>query len=340
MKNKPVTLEDVARLASVSKSTVSYVLRQGEHVSDRTRERVTNAAKSLGYIVDRRAAALRGATNQTVGLLVPDLSNSFYTSLLRGIDSTLSENNHTILVGTSNESLERQERVLENMLENRVRCIILFAAAGTTSHSLYRIEKLGVHLILINRSVDDKSFDFFGINDVLAGHMAAKHLIHQGAKSIAFLGGKNDLPSRRERLQGVHTALAEFKQATLVCELEATPVMESGYYLVHRLLTKEKLPHGLICYNDATAIGVMKAMESKGIKVGKDILVIGMDAIPEGELTSPSLTTISTFPYDRGVLAAKRLLEHQPGSTSVPLHTILDPALIVRASSRKKLDFG
>lgn len=334
MKKKPITLEEVARLAGVSKSTASYVLRNGEHVSEKTRERVRSAAKTLGYIIDRRAAALRGALSQTVGLLIPDLSNSFYTSLIRGIEGVLSEHIHTILIGTSNESLRQQERVLENMLENRVRSIILFAAAGTTSQSLHRIEDLGVHLILINRSIDDPRFDFFGVNDEKAGKLAAEHLLSQGADTIAFLGGKNELPSRKERLNGVQRVIEENKaEQALVCQLEAPPLLGSGELLAEQLMELPKLPEGLLCYNDVTAIGVQKALEKKGIQAGRDVLIMGMDAIPEGELVSPSLTTVSTFASERGSLAAKRLLKRHEGQATTPQHTILDPQLIVRDST-------
>lgn len=332
-KKTKITLLEVANHAGVSKTTASVALSGSDYVSEETRNKVIASAMELGYVYNRAAASLRLNSSSTVGLIIPDLNNSFYTALLTGVNKELNKFEKTILLGSTFESLEVQERLISSMLEHRVCGIILFAVLGSSDELIKKIKKIGIPVVLVNRSYP--GCDYIGIDDMLAGQLATEHLIKKGHNRIAYLGGDSYLTSWYKRREGYESILKKFRievDESLI--IESSPTQEAGYNSVEDLFKLEKMPTAIFCFNDVISIGAMMKLEEKGIIPGQDISIVGVDDIPEASIIKPKLTTVSSFPFLRGIQAANILNSRIKGEGGEPQTIIIEPQLIVRDSCR------
>jgi LacI family transcriptional regulator len=338
-KTNNITLLQVSKHAGVSKTTASVALSGGAYISDKARLSVIASAQELGYVYNRAAASLRSNSSSTVGLIIPDLNNSFYTALLTGVSKELNKFKKTILLGSTFESLEVQDRLIASMLENRVCGIILFAVLGTSNDLLLKIKNFGIPVVLVNRDSPEFTCDYIGIDDILAGKLATEHLIKKGHCRIAYLGGASELTSWHKRKEGYESILKKYNiEVDQSLIIEGPPTQESGYILVEDILKLEELPTAIFCYNDVIAIGAMMKLEEKGIIPGKDISIVGVDDIPEASIIKPKLTSVSSFPFIRGTKAANILYNYTEGYIGEPQTIILEPKLIIRDSCSNKSD--
>lgn len=332
-KRTHVTLLQVAQHAGVSLSTASLALKDNSNISQATREKVKAAMQELGYIYDRRAANLRSKNSSTVGLIIMELANPFYSELLVGIHQELDKLGKTVVLGATFDSLDIQERLLSTMLENRVSGIILSCVPGTLSEPINQIRKLGIPVVLVGRYLPGTNCDYVGINNVAGGQIATEHLIKNGHRRIAFLGGLSTLSSWQGRKQGYDNAyqLAGLEiDNELIFESQAT--RECGAQLIEKALTLPNPPTAVFCYNDTIAIGAMMKMEEMGVTPGNDIAVVGFDDIPEAAIFSPKITTVSSSTRHMGIQAARLLKSRIEGAEFEPQTIILQPKLIVRQS--------
>ncbi len=333
-KKLTVTLQQVAKHAGVSRSTASLVMRGSNSITPATREKVLAAMKELGYVYDRVAANLRSKDSSTVGLIIMELSNTFYSELLVGLHHKLDKCGKTIILGTTFDSPEIQERLLSTMLEHRVAGIILSAVPGSPSEPIDQICKLGIPVVLIGRKLDTTLCDYVGIDNVLGGQLATSHLIEQGHRRIAFIGGYSLLSSWRGRKEGYDFALTLSGIDTdpdLIVESPAT--LQGGVDSIQKILRLPNPPTAVFCYNDSIAIGAMMKMKEMGVIPGQDMAVVGFDDIPEASIITPKLTTVSSAPRLMGVHAARLLQARMEGLDTKPQYVILQPELIVRESS-------
>lgn len=334
MKHKNnVTLQEVAEHAGVSKTTASVAFSGSDYISEETRNRVLDSAKELGYIYNRAAASLRLKHTSTVGLIIPDLNNSVYTSFMTGVNSQLSKYDKTILLGTTNESLEVQDKLINTMLENRVCGIILFGVLGTPMDLISKIRNTGTPVVMITRNFNNYDCDYIGIDDHMAGYLATEHLLKLGHKKIAYLGGISELFTWHSRKKGYEDALTDHGIHLDNLIMECEPTQESGYLYAEKILRfKEEKPTAIFCFNDVIAIGAIMKLEELNMIPGKDISLIGIDDIPEASVVK--LTTVSSFPILRGINAADILLDRIDNNGDCK-KIILKPELIIRKSTVK-----
>lgn len=330
---KHITLLQVAKHAGVSRATASLVVRGSTKISESTRKKVLNSIKDLGYIYDRIAANLRSKSSSTVGLIIMDLANPFYSEVLIGIHQELTKCGQTVILGTTFNSYETQSRLLSTMLEHRVGGIILFAVPGSKSEIIEQILLWGIPVVLVGRKVPEANCDYVGVDNVIGGQLAVDHLIQKGHRRIAFLGGPSQITSWQERKQGYDNAQ---RQAGIPLDtslvLEGPVTRESGVELIQQILRIPAPPTAVFCYNDIVALGAMMKLKEMGLIPGRDIGIIGFDDIPEANLLSPKLTTISSFPQFMGIQAATLLHKRMEGLSIEPQSIILQPKLIVRES--------
>jgi LacI family transcriptional regulator len=328
-----VTLQQVAKHAGVSRATASLVLRGSPNISEATRDKVLASMQQLGYVYDRVAANLRSKVSSTVGLIIMELANPFYSELLVGIHHELDKFGQTVILGTTFDSYTIQDRLLSTMLEHRVGGIILSAVPGSPSEPIDRISRLGIPVVLVGRKLPDANCDFVGIDNVLGGQIAADHLIRKGHRRIAFIGGLSQLSTWQGRKQGfdnAHHQAGLDVDTSLVVESPAT--RQGGVEAIEKILTVPNPPTAVFCYNDSIAIGAMLKMKDMGLTPGQDMAIVGFDDIPEATIFSPKLTTVSSFPRLMGVHAARLLHERLEGLDLEPQTVILKPELIVRES--------
>ena len=319
--------------AGVSRSTASLAVRGSPNIAKATREKVQSSMRELGYIYDRVAANLRSKDSSTVGLIIMELANPFYSELLVGIHHELDKFGKTVILGTTFDSYDIQNRLLSTMLEHRVSGIILSAVPGSPSDEINRIHSLGVPVVLVNRKLQGAECDFVGIDNVMGGKIAVEHLIKQGHRRIAFLGGLPQLSTWQGRKQGydeAHRLAGLAIDPSLVIESPAT--RQGGIDAIRKLLTISPSATAAFCYNDTIAIAACMHLQGIGVKPGRDLAIVGFDDIPEATIFSPKLTTVSSYIRLLGEHAARLLYARIEGSDAPPQTVIVPPELVVRDS--------
>ena len=330
----PVTLLDVAKHAGVSRATASLIVRNSPKIAPKTREKVLKSMEELGYVYDRVAANLRSKSSTTIGIIITDISNTYYSDLLKGVHHTLEEIGYTVLLGVTFDSVEKQDQILSTMIEHRVGGVILCPVSESSEEIVNRLNKLQTPTVLAVRELDGSNSDFVGIDYEAGARMAVEHLIEKGHKRIAFLGGYRHASTWIRRMEGFSLALGqagiELDQSLVI---DSLPTREGGVEAARQLLSQSIRPTAIFCFSDLVAFGVVQGVREAGLTPGKDIAIVGFDNIPEAEIFYPSLTTISSFAQITGKTAANLLHQRITHPESEKKRIILQPELIVRDSS-------
>ena len=328
-----LTLNDVARGCGVSRATVSLVLRGSPLVHADTRAKVEAEIQRVGYIYNRSAANLRSRSASSVALVVNDLSNPFFAEFAAGVDEALAEVGFVTLLGSTGESVQRQQAVLASLVEHAPAGIILSPAEGSDGAAVARV--VGDHLpvLVFNRELDG-DWDYLAMDNHTGARLACEHLIALGHRRIAFYGGHRDSSSCRQRREGYREALANAGiEAEPGWRIETTPTRVEAARQVGALFARDPAPTAAVCYNDAVALGLQLGLVARGRQPGVDFAVVGFDDIPEAALSMPPLTTIATGPRARGRQAAERILERMRDPTIGIEQRSIPVQLIVRESS-------
>jgi LacI family transcriptional regulator, galactose operon repressor len=328
-----VTLVDVARDAGVSRATASLVLRGSDLVADDTRARVLAAMHKLGYVYHRGAASLRTQHSQTIGLIVPDITNPFFAEMTVGIEARLDQAQHVALLGNSAETLGKQERLLAMMQEYRADGVLLCPVADTSARVIACLRQRRLPFVLFARYIEGVDADYVGADNLRGAELATEHLLALGHRRIAFVGGPAHSSARRDRVQGYCKALTR-------CGLPIDPALQltspttraGGRQAIRALLERSDPPTAVLCYNDIVAFGVLLGLQNSGRIAGRDMAVVGFDDIAEAALAQPALTTVAISPRQIGEEAARLLLERVAAPDAAARQVILSPKLVVRES--------
>ena len=324
-----VTLNDVAQEAGVSRATVSLVLRESPLVAPATRNRVTDAMASVGYVYNRGAARLRTGMSGTIGLIVPEITNPFYAELTSGIDDTLDAEGKLTFLANSKDQPERQDRFLRRIREQGVDGIILSAAEGSTAALADQLREWRLPFIQILRTIDETTGDFVAPDYRVGTQLAVDHLIGQGHRRIALMPSIRKTSAAQQRIEAFGTVLRTLGLAPayiLPCANDRAATAAA----LDDLLQGQERPTAVICHNDLMALGVMHALRSRGLVPGRDLGVIGFDDIPEATNTHPQLTSVATAPATVGREAAKLLLRRIASPSGPPERILIEPRLMVR----------
>ncbi len=307
---KQVGLSDVAEDAGISRATASLVMRGSSLVAESTRRRVLASKDKLGYVYNRTAASLRTNRSNTIGLIVNDVRNPFYAEFTIGVEKTLDKAQCLVYLVNTSENIKRQDRILKTMQEYRTDGILLCPAVGTPFQMIKHLQLTQFPLVLTIRDLPGIEVDYVGADNVLGAEMAVEYLIDHGHSRIAFLGGYSKSSSGRDRLLGFKKALQ--RQGLPVDEPLIIPSEVSrvgGRQAILKLLDHSYPPSAALCYNDVVAFGAIQGLWESGRVPGRDMAIIGFDAIAEATLWRPPLSNVSIQPETIGVVAAGRLLE-------------------------------
>jgi len=309
-----VTIKDVAERAGVSISTVSRVLngKVKDHMRPETEERVLQAIRELDYSPNRYARVLKRQRTGVIGVLAPDISNPFFSQLLRGVENVAYRHDYLVLTCDAENSLEKENRYIEILIEERVEGVILISSA-LQNERVERLLRKGVHLVLADRRVENIEAPMVIADNLKASYLLTEHLLELGYREIGFIQGPKEISTARDRFQGFLQAMEEGGLKVREGHLkEANYTFEGGYKSARELL-KGKLPQAIIAANDLMAIGAIRALEGSDLNVPQDIGVAGFDNIPLATLAKPRLTTIDIPAYEMGQEAMEMLLEHLDG---------------------------
>lgn len=329
-----VTLQQVAKHAGVSTSTASLIVRNNPRISEATRKKVLKSMHELGYVYDRIAANLRSQSSDTVGIIITDISNTFFSEFLIGVHDALDEVGYTVLLGTTFDSVAKQDHLLSTMMEHRVGGLILCPVSESSQDTIERLNEIDTPMVLAVRELPGVNSDYVGIDYPEGARIAVDHLLGKGHKRIALLGGIKESSTWIERMEGYREALS--KAGLEVDEslvIDSAPTREGGLEAVLKVLENPNPPTAIFCFSDLIAFGVMQGLMMKGITPGKDIDIVGFDNVPVAEIYHPPLTTISSFPRRIGKEAANLLYQQMEKIEREQQRIILNPELIIRESS-------
>jgi DNA-binding LacI/PurR family transcriptional regulator len=336
---RATTIRDVAALAGVSVGTVSAVINGGSSVTEGKRLRVLKSIQDLSYKPNNSARSLRNRHVSSIGLILPDLQNPFFSSIAEGVQLAAEENDVLLVLCITWAKAEREQYYAQTLQTARLDGVIYVSGSGIPSPDLLLLAK-SRQILFVDESLPGVDIPFVSAENRSGARQVADYVLQLGHTSIGIIGGPPRLWTSDQRLAGYREALAG---AGL--DPDAAPMMAgdydeaSGYRIARELLGSAREPiTALLCANDLMAIGAMKYARDSGLRVPVDLSIAGFDNIPSSSLVDPRLTTVTQPGRDMGRAAAELLL-HQIKGTSPPaltnFPTVLCPRDSVAAPSRE-----
>jgi LacI family transcriptional regulator len=336
-----IRMKDIARDLGVSVVTVSKVLRNHQDISDETRQRVLKRMKELDYQPNLAARALVTGRTFTIGLVVPDLVHPFFSEVAKGLSIALRNRSYGLLISSSEENPELEREEIDRLLARRVDALII-ASTQWTVESFRHIEERKRPYVLIDRCFAGLPANFVGVDDELVGSLATEHLISMGCRRIAHVRGL-EISTALGRLAGYRQALARHGFEVPTDYIQTASRSDdagdiSGHDAMLRLLSLEPRPDGVFCFNDPTAMGVLKAILDSGLRVPQDIAVIGCGNVRNSELLRVPLSSVDQDSAGIGRQAATLALSlvESKGERPRPQTILLSPRLVARESTRRQ----
>jgi LacI family transcriptional regulator len=337
---KKTTIKDIASVLNISPAAVSKALHNDTRISDKTKEAVKQVAKDLNYQPNHLASALRKGKSNLVGVIVPRTNSNFFSSVIQNIEEVLNKKGYNIIITQSNESYKKECNNIDALLFTQVDGIIASMANETTNLDYYeKIKSKGIPLILFDRGENDLNVDYIGINDYDSSHMIVEHLINEGCKRIAHIGGYRRTRIFNNRIRGYIDAIKKHNlpiDDTLLIESSLT--IEDGREKMQQLLNLKNKPDAVYVAGDYAALGALQVLKENNIAVPKDMALVGFGNEPFTSMVTPSITSVNQHSEDIGKQAALTFLERvkKPGVKQTLNKFILNAELIVRDSSNNK----
>src|SRR5690606_32674403 len=330
-----VSIRDVAERAGVSVGTVSNVLNKPDRVSEAVATRAHDAIRELGYVRNDAARQLRAGRSSSVGLVVLDARNPFFTDVARGAEDAAAEHGVAVLLGDSDEKPEREAAYLDLFEEQRVRGVLV-SPLGDIRERLQRMRALGTPVVLVDRMAEDASLSSVSVDDVAGGRTAVAHLLKAGRRRIAFGAGPLALRQVADRLAGARDAVDAVPGATIeVLEGSALSVLE-GRRMGEQLVARRPAdrPDAVFTANDLLAVGLLQALVIRDeVRVPEAVAIVGFDDIDFASSTIVPLSSIRQPSRLIGQTALGILLEEADDPTLAPRQVVFQPELVIRESS-------
>jgi len=320
MNDQPVTLKDVAALAKVHPATVSRALNPETRqlVSDETADRILVAADSLGYRPNTVARSLRTRRSNTVGVLIPDLTNPLFPPIVRGIEDRLAAHGYVALIGNTDADDDRERLVFEGMRDRHVDGFV-FATARLRSPLLTEAEAAGIPVVLVNRHAEGYEFPAVSVDNERGIALVVAHLDSLGHHRIAHVAGPQDISTGLSRYRGFVAAMRAHGlrvDPDLVSYATAYSIDE-GERCCRDLLKVDGGITAIVAANDMLAVGCYGALEAAGRSCPRDISVVGFNDMPFMDRLTPPLTSVNFAHYELGTEAGRLILERiaNPGGS-------------------------
>jgi len=330
-----VTLREVAERAQVAISTVSAVINNSAPVSERTKQRVLKAIEALNYRPNRLARSLKTRQSFSVGVIVPDLTNPFFPEVVRGIESVARQHAYNIILCDTDESKATGVASLNLLMEKQIDGVILVGGVIPKANILSLGDKV-LPIVMIEKDYDIPWISTVMVDAKRGAYDSVNHLINLGYKRIGFITEKLPKSKIQRRFEGYKLALKDNRIAfDSFLVKEVNPTFEGGYKAMNSLLSMEEPPDAVFAYNDLMAIGALKSIHGRGLKVPADIAVVGFDDVQAASFTSPPLTTVALPKHEMGVKAMQLILELISGKGKHK-KILLPTKLVVRESCGQK----
>jgi len=327
------TIEHIAQLAKVSKATVSRVLNNSPKVTEKTREKIMKVIKESGYYPSAMARRLTTNKAETIGLIIPSpqdktFGNPFYTEILRGFTHQAKIEGYDLLLFINEHKFNYSRLFYDRRVDG-----LLLIGVKRNDKGITQLSKNKFPYILTGK-VDYKDANYVDANNKGGAYQAVSHLTNLGHKRIAYIGGSFEFVFNQERFEGYLSALRDHnleygKELTM----ESISTQESGYEAMRKILKSSSIPTAVFAANDLDAIGAMKAIKEKGLKIPEDISLVGFDDIQLASYIEPSLTTVRQPIFKMGTTAISLLVQLIEGKEKKHPKVELPTQLIIRKSS-------
>lgn len=332
---RAIGVKDVAQHAGVSVGTVSNVLNRPGKVAPRTVQRVMRSIEELGFVRNDAARQLRAGTSTAIGLIVLDVRNPFFSSLALGAEDRARKTGYSILTGNSDEKSDREAAYLD-LFEQQRMAGVLISPVGDVDARLERLRSRGTPAVLVDRLTPTGTFSSVSVDDIAGGMLAGRHLLDQGRRRIAFVGGPLSIRQVHDRLTGLQQAVGNMADASIeIVTGDALTILEGrrcGEIIANR--PPRERPDAIFAANDLMALGVLQALVMLGsIRVPDDIALIGYDDIDFAAGAVVPLTSVRQPAALLGSTAVELLLAEARDGATPGRSVVFQPELVVRAST-------
>lgn len=339
MKKSRTTITEIARELNISPSTVSRALNNNPAISTKTRDAVIELAKKRNYLPNLLALNLLKKRTNTIGVIVPEITSYFFSSIISGIQDLLNPLGVNMIIGQSNESYEEEKSIVRTFASIRVDGFLISPSSKTKNcDHLKMLTENNIPLVIFDRDCEGVEVDKVFVDEYKGAFQAVEHLIKSGCRRIAHIAGPATLSTARHRLEGYTEALKlhgfPVKEEYIIESKGFTP--KHGIKPTKQLLALSNPPDAIFTINDGVAIGAMFVIKEAGIIIPDQISIIGFDDDPHSCYFKPSLSTVWQPTYELGMLSARILMKRVNTNNDLSKIRIekLYPELIIRGSSR------
>lgn len=340
MGEKKLTINDIARLSGVSKSTVSRVITGSGYVRDDTREKVERVIRMHSFQPSASAQTLSGHTSHTIGVVIPEIGNTFYQDLFTGISTVLDENGYTVIYCNTDNDEAKEEKALMNLQGQQVRGLIYAPAVsyedtGDYHRVLGMIRHTGAEVVLVDRELPNSTYDSVLNDNFGSGYRATAELIRSGCKTIGFITGNMTLAIARERFRGFLQAMKDLGvpvERRYIYYGDYT--LSTSYRISRQMYESGDVPEGIVTSNNDTTLGLLKATAERNYMFGREIAVVGIDRIPVLDIVRYPLSYITRDSVEMGKITARALL-NRIENPDLPRQKVVMPCRMVLNGSEK-----
>jgi LacI family transcriptional regulator len=338
-RTRQITIKDVARELKISVATVSRALRNTHDVSAVTRKKVLRKCHKLGYHPNFNATGLVSNKSHNIAIILPTITNYYFSTVITGIQEVAYNNDYNIILYVTGESQLREVSIVEDLsLSSIDGLLVCVTSESRKSTHFQKIIDTGIPVVFFDRAAELSHISKVIQNDFEGAFMAVEHLIQNGYRNIAHIGGPFPLRFTKERLRGYLAALKKYDlpiRHHWIIHSQFT--QQSGSQDTKKLWAYGIKPDAVFAVNDRKAIGAILALKEKGVKVGRDVGVVGFTNDPMSAIISPSLTTVEEPAFEIGKQGCQLLLKQISKKNFVPEEIVLNGELIIRKSSLRSI---
>lgn len=335
MKQKPVTIKEIAKRLNVSVSTISRALHDHPSIGLGMRQQVQKLARELKYEPNQAAISFKQGKTFTIGVILPNLREEFFSIAINGIEDVATKNKYTVLIGQSHDDTEREKLITDSMRKHRIDGLIVSLAKNTVSFDHFeQLKEQGIPVVFFDRVPDDAESYTVSCNLKNSSIKLVDWLFNKGITSIGFIKGPDTMLPSEERLEGYFEGLKKnglpiVKSLVTQTDLSQKKTQEA----IRQLLTLKERPTAIIAFNDYVALDAIKYTRSIGLKINKDVFFVSYANLPvTSYLDDPPIASVEQFPYQQAEKATDilvQLIDSKEGGTDVERKVVLESKVIV-----------
>jgi DNA-binding LacI/PurR family transcriptional regulator len=342
MNQKPATIKEIAKRLNVSVSTVSRALHNHPSIGLRTKTQVQKLAAELNYEPNQAAISFKQGKTFTIGVILPNLGEEFFSTAINGVEDIASQNNYTVLIGQSHDDIEREKKIVDTMRRHRVDGLLVSLSKNTDTYEHFeQLKTYSIPVVFFDRVPDMPDEYTVSCNLKSSSVQLVDCLVSRGYKQIGFIKGPETMQPSQERLNGYLEGLKNNKLIADKAYIVQTDLnKEKTFGAMKQLLMLKKRPTAVIAFNDYVALDAIKYCRSQGLKVNEDIFFASYANLPmTSYLDTPPLASVEQFPYEQAEKATSMLIQlmnNKNAEGTIEKKVIMQSKVILHETLSKK----